>query len=279
MTPADLGFAMELTRAAGWNQTEADWRAHLALDPAGCFVTELDGRPAGTAVLADYGGRFGWLAMVLVHPEHRRRGVGTALARAAREHARERGLAQVRLDASEAGRPVYLALGFADQYGLSRYRRPPSPPAAENGDLGAREVGADEAVRAVLGWDAERFGADRGRVLRELLERPGSRTFRFPGTGAMSGYAVTRLGAPAVQLGPWLADTAEAAEALLHAALASVPDEEVIMDVPEPNADATALALRYGFAPERRFARMSWPAAPAAEDNRRIYASSGADRG
>lgn len=288
MTPADLGFAMEVKRAAGWNQTEADWLAHLALDRDGCLVAELEGRPAGTAVLADYDGRFGWIAMVLVHPDHRRRGAGTALVRAARDRARDRGLAQVRLDASPAGREVYLTLGFADQYELTRYRRPagevnaePLVPRAGAGRARAGRVHADEAgsVGAVLDWDADRFGAHRGRVLRELLSRPGSRMFRVHRDGAVAGFVITRLGEQAVQLGPWLAVDDASAEVLLRAALAAVGGAGVIMDVPVPNAGARALAEHYGFAVERPFTRMSWPAAPAPEDNRRIYASAGADRG
>jgi GNAT superfamily N-acetyltransferase len=287
MTPADLGFAMEVKRAAGWNQTEADWRAHLALDRDGCLVAELEGRRAGTAVLADYDGRFGWIAMVLVHPEHRRRGAGTALVRAARDRARDRGLAQVRLDASPAGREVYLTLGFADQYELTRYRRPADEPViaaragAGTGRYRTRRVHAGETgpVGAVLGWDADRFGAHRGRVLRELLTRPGSRLFGVHRDGALAGFVITRLGEQAVQLGPWLAVDDGAAEVLLRAALAEAGSTGVIMDVPVPNAGARALAEHYGFVVERPFTRMSWPAAPAPEDNRRIYASAGADRG
>jgi GNAT superfamily N-acetyltransferase len=287
MTPADLDFAMEVKRAAGWNQTEADWLAHLALDPDGCLVAELEGRPAGTAVLADYDGRFGWIAMVLVHPEHRRRGAGTALVRAARDRARDRGLGQVRLDASPAGREVYLRLGFAEQYELTRYRRPAdevivAPRArADLGRYRATRVDASEdgPVAAVLDWDAERFGTHRGRVLRELLTRPGSRMFHVHRDGALAGFVITRLGEQAVQLGPWLAVDDGAAEVLLRAALAATGRASVIMDVPVPNAGAGALAEHYGFAVERPFTRMSWPAAPAGEDNQRIYASAGADRG
>lgn len=287
MTPADLDFAMGVKRAAGWNQTEADWLAHLALDRDGCLVAELDGRPAGTAVLADYDGRFGWIGMVLVHPEHRRRGAGTALVRAARDRARDRGLGHVRLDATPAGREVYLTLGFADQYELTRYRRPAgdvivTPPAL--GDLGryrARRVDAGEvgSVTAVLDWDAQRFGTHRGRVLRELVSRPGSHMFRVHLDGALAGFVITRLGEQAVQLGPWLAVDDRAAEILLRAALRAAGSAGVIMDVPVPNAGARALAEHYGFAVERPFTRMSWPAAPAREDIRRIYASAGADRG
>ena len=37
---ADLAGAVELSRLAGWNQTEADWGRLLALEPDACFCIE-----------------------------------------------------------------------------------------------------------------------------------------------------------------------------------------------------------------------------------------------
>ena len=55
MTSADIPLGMTLSQQAGWNQTRADWRRFLALEPGGCFVGELDGRPKNTnAVIAPY---------------------------------------------------------------------------------------------------------------------------------------------------------------------------------------------------------------------------------
>src|SRR5439155_11821304 len=48
MTQTDLPLGMRLKTANGWNQTEADWRRYLDLQPDGCFVAMLDGTPVGT---------------------------------------------------------------------------------------------------------------------------------------------------------------------------------------------------------------------------------------
>jgi hypothetical protein len=48
LTAADLPLGLRLCGAAGWNQTEADWRRFLDLQPDGCFVAELDGTAVGT---------------------------------------------------------------------------------------------------------------------------------------------------------------------------------------------------------------------------------------
>ena len=43
MTIDDLGLGIKLGGQAGWNQTEADWRRFIELEPEGCFVGELNG--------------------------------------------------------------------------------------------------------------------------------------------------------------------------------------------------------------------------------------------
>ena len=41
MTGDDVPAGLALSRQAGWNQTEADWRRALALQPDGCFVASV----------------------------------------------------------------------------------------------------------------------------------------------------------------------------------------------------------------------------------------------
>src|SRR5438309_972490 len=53
MTGADLPLGMRLKAANSWNQTEADWRRYLDLQPDGCFVAAVDANPVGTLAPAD----------------------------------------------------------------------------------------------------------------------------------------------------------------------------------------------------------------------------------
>jgi GNAT superfamily N-acetyltransferase len=78
MTVADVPLGMRLKEQAGWNQTEADWRRFLDLEPEGCFVAELDGQPVGTTTTCVFGS-VAWVGMVLVDPAVRGRGVGRSL--------------------------------------------------------------------------------------------------------------------------------------------------------------------------------------------------------
>src|SRR5262245_51242984 len=80
MTQTDLTDPDELLRLAGWNQTPEDWCHMLELQPEGCFVAEAQSKTVlGTVTTITYGGTIAWIGMMLVHPDHRRKGIGRAL--------------------------------------------------------------------------------------------------------------------------------------------------------------------------------------------------------
>ncbi len=114
----DLDAALGLSTAAGWNQRLDDWRMLLRQAPAGSFAAITDGRLVGTAIGIDYGG-FGWIAMMLVDPAHRGRGVGRCLLEAAMDALPSD--RPIRLDATPMGRPLYQRYGFEDEAMLTRH--------------------------------------------------------------------------------------------------------------------------------------------------------------
>src|SRR6478672_1599886 len=119
MTPGDIDAGLSLCRSAGWNQIENDWKLFLALSPDGaCVAVDEHGKVVGTVTTISYDNRFSWIGMVLVDPEKKRQGIGTHLLREAL-HVLEH-IDTVKLDATPAGREVYLKLGFVDEYMLSR---------------------------------------------------------------------------------------------------------------------------------------------------------------
>src|SRR5215831_16405050 len=112
LTEGDIEAALTLQRLEGWNQTERDWSRLLQLEPAGCFAAEVDGRVVGTVTTTAYGRALAWIGMMLVAPEHRRRGIGRQLFSAALDHLCASGIAAVKLDATPAGQSLYEAFGF-----------------------------------------------------------------------------------------------------------------------------------------------------------------------
>jgi GNAT superfamily N-acetyltransferase len=122
LTVADIPAGMHLKKQAGWNQLEADWQRLLDLQPDGCFLAELDGARAGTVTTCRFG-PVAWVAMLLVDPVFRRRGIGRALMCHALDALDTRGVLSVRLDATPMGRPLYESLGFASEHAHGARRR------------------------------------------------------------------------------------------------------------------------------------------------------------
>src|SRR5438093_13137727 len=127
LTFEDLDDALRLRTVVGWNQRLDDWRMLLRLAPAGAFAARFGGRDVsavsdvsivGTAIGIDYGG-FAWIAMMLVDPAYRGRGLGHRLLEAAMDAVPSH--VPIRLDATLLGRPLYRRYGFEDEAMLSRY--------------------------------------------------------------------------------------------------------------------------------------------------------------
>lgn len=273
MTPADILFGMEMKTAAGWNQVESDWRAFLSYNSDGCFIAEWDGQPVGTTTTTIHDGKVAWIGMVLVHPGFRRLGIGKALLQHAIAWLQQRGVPCIKLDATPAGKAVYVPLGFRDEYELERVET------VANGECGLRsaECGIEKGssdVKAILALDSEAFGVPRQPILQRLLgEHPDLcwiasapfSSFRNPHSAIRipSGFLLARPGANAWHLGPWVARSAETAETLLRTCLARLAGQRIFADVPV-NHPARQLVARHGFVTQRPLTRMwlgcnDWP--------------------
>jgi ribosomal protein S18 acetylase RimI-like enzyme len=114
----DIDAGLSLCRANGWNQRRRDWELFLQRSPDDCRVVTREGKVVGTVTTLRYQHFFSWIGMLLVDPAFHRQGIGTQLLREALEILQKE--ETVKLDATPAGREVYLKLNFADEYPLSR---------------------------------------------------------------------------------------------------------------------------------------------------------------
>ncbi|MHC4405256.1 MAG: GNAT family N-acetyltransferase [Planctomycetota bacterium] len=273
MTVADVPLGLRLREQAGFNQTEADWRRFLELEPDGCFVAELDGTPAGTVTNCVFD-TVGWIAMVLVDKRFRGRGIGTRLVEHALAYLDGRGVPTARLDATPRGRPIYEKLGFVAEYDLARWEGVASGGASR---AGVRPVEADD-LGFVLELDQGVTGTDRGRLVERLCrERPDAMRV-FGDRGKIEGYLTLRDGANAAQIGPGVALTPEAGRALADAALELAAGGLVFLDVPNDNAPGTCWARSKGLVVQRGFTRMR-RGEPVFDHPAQLWASSGPEKG
>jgi GNAT superfamily N-acetyltransferase len=116
---ADMADALLLSDEARWNQTAADWAVFI--DHGQCFGVRDGGRLVATAAILPYGGGFGWVSMVLVTADWRRRGLASTLMSRCIAALRARGCAAL-LDATPEGALVYAQQGFRSQCGMARWR-------------------------------------------------------------------------------------------------------------------------------------------------------------
>jgi len=273
MTAADVPLGMRLRGQAGFNQTEADWRRFLGLEPEGCFVAELDGEPAGTVTNCVFDS-VGWIAMLLVDERVRGRGVGTRLTEHALAYLAARGVRTARLDATPRGRPVYEKLGFAAEYELARLEGP----ASGGGPHDAVGPITGEEREAVVGLDQEASGTNRRRLIERLhRERPEAmRVFRDG--DRIAGYVTVRDGAHAAQIGPCVALSDEAGQALCGAAIEICAGGPAFVDIPVDNVPAFRWAESKGLTVQRYFTRMR-RGEPIVDHPSRLWASSGPEKG
>jgi GNAT superfamily N-acetyltransferase len=267
LTAADFAAVDPLLTAAYARPSSMleDLARYHRRQPDGWFLARLDGIPAGMGGAIAYGAtaRIGLMA---VHPNVQRRGIGRALMEHLLEWAAGRGATTVLLDATPAGVPLYTRLGFvtddhARAYSSSRPAALAGPPA----DAVAPLQPAD--LPEVVAFDAERFGAPRAAVLAQYADECAGRAFvARDRRGRVAGY----LMAQAHRLGPWLAGTEQAAEALLCRALPLCSADAQVL-VPECNRAATTLLERVGFSPGRRWHSMRHGGAPDLRRRRWLY--------
>lgn len=303
MTALDLPLGMRLKLQASWNQTEADWKRFLALEPAGCFVAELDGRAVGTATSCIFGS-VAWIAMILVDAEVRGQGIGKALMQHALAFLESRGVRGMRLDATSLGQPLYEKLGFMPEYQLARFEG--TLPRVEDDvkAVVARHVGnvPPQDVKAVverhvgnlppqagveparLEWlpslvhfDREITGTDRGKLLSRLVEERPEEAWVVRRADAIAGYLTVRSGSRALQIGPCLAD-AQAGPLLFAHAFRQYAGQPAFLDIPNRNKLAVQAAEAIGLKVQRTLLRMC-RGEVVRERVGEIWASSGPEKG
>lgn len=258
LTAADLPAALALSDAAGWNQTEEDWRRLLRLAPDGCWAVEAGGEVVSSLTAVVYEGTVAWIGMVLTAPAHRGQGYARRLLEHALDDMDRRGVGCVQLDATDMGRPLYAQYGFRDEYAVERWARPAGAVSAEPGEL----------VRASAPWP-DAFGADRGWLLSDLAGESAA---------VENGFAMWRNGRRAAYFGPCVVDSREQAERLLTGFLARYGSQESVWDLAPRHPEAAELARAYGFGLRRRLCRMRRGAGPCTW-SARVWALAGFEWG
>lgn len=249
MKSSDVPAGLALCRSAGWNQLDNDWNLFLTHNPRGNVVAiDESGKVVGTVATINYNNHFSWIGMVLVDPAKKRQGIGTQLLEQALNILSQQ--QTIKLDATPAGREVYLKLGFKDEYVLTRMQLENAagvPPG------GSAEKITDDTLGDINVKDETVFGAPRIFLLTELL-RSFSALCRYSKNGGSLSYCFGRNGYRYTQIGPVVADHLEDAIAVTSAVLNNITGS-VIMDVHDGSPFQGWLSS-IGFTEQRKLIRM-----------------------
>jgi GNAT superfamily N-acetyltransferase len=264
--PQHIAGCFALSKAANWNQNEADWRLILDIGH-GWGLSLADGTLIASTLVLPYGA-FAWISMVLVHPDHRRQGHATRLLRVALADLRRRGLTPI-LDATPAGREVYRQEGFRDTWTFKRFQLS----SGTEPDLRSPRRAGQMVTVTHFDLDRKAFGADRSRLLRALAARLPQAALAEP-----KGFVLGREGREARQIGPLVACDEETAMALLQSALAAVP-APVYLDVVDHAPRMQQWLQHQGFTFQRPFTRMVHGGGRAPGNEKLVYLVAGPELG
>ena len=249
LTAADIPFADSLRANAGWNQTPADWQRFIELSPRGCLLAECEGRPVATATTITYGHDLGWIGMMLVHPDFRRRGIARVLMQHSIEILQSAGVKSIKLDATPAGREVYLRIGFKDEYSLTRYQAD-NANASPQSTKDIRAFKKDDLPK-VLELDRAATGVCRENLLARLIS-DSLKTLVHESTDKIAGFGILRPGSLASYLGPIVATDPTHAQQIATSLL----DGKLFCDLPDKNQSVAAWTKSEKLSPQRTLTRM-----------------------
>ena len=253
MTPADAGRLYELAGLVGWNQTLEDC-AFLIASPECRMICVEEGNEviatAGAPVYDDVG----FINMVIVHPDYRKRGIATSMIRFFLDNLKVR---TFRLHATPAGSCVYGKIGFVTTRTMSYFvAEPPkfAPPSIKV------EPATDADLEEMAALDFRSCGLKRKFLFDDNLRRFGRFALKISGGGGIAAFALGRRGRKQRQIaavetcdGDW-----EKAFALIAAAAPMEKELPTNMILFDADKDAVKRAGAGGFAKVRELIEMEY---------------------
>jgi hypothetical protein len=164
----------------------------------------------------------------------------------------------VKLDATPAGREVYLKMDFKEEYHLTRMQFTPSPniiQTTSHSPVLAKPINPADLPR-MSSFDQPIFGADRHSLLHWTLTGTPHLAFVVKQENIITGYCLGREGHSFTQIGPVIAHDISIAKTLVTSALTHCSNKPVILDIPHHTPEWHAWLTAIGFTGQRPFIRM-----------------------
>lgn len=239
-TANDIAFLPEM-EPEGWGDLRPRFEYFLRSGHCRPIKIVEQGKPVavGTTILHK---NSAWLACIITHPEHRNKGLGSAITRALVASVDRGQYPTISLDATEFGYPVYLKQGFEVEGQYAHFRREGEHNAARPHP--AVRPFSEEFREAAYALDQLVCGEDRRGVMAEFLH---DALLYVDGAGELKGIYL-----PSWSDGPVMAVTDEAGFALMQLRMVSRP----VAILPMGNTSAIRFLQENGYQLYRTSRRM-----------------------
>jgi len=255
-TAREVELMVDWAAAEGWNPGLDDAATFRASDPEGFFVAESGDRVVAAISVVNHSDDNAFLGFYICHPDSRGQGIGFALWQHALANA---GTRTVGLDGVADQEANYARSGFVKTGATVRFEGV-LPPSAHP----RVRVAGDGDAEAIARLDLDAVGHARPGFLRAWTAPGKSRvTVVLDGHEGPEGYATIRRCRAGVKIGPIVGKDSVAALALAQAALARMPSDRVVIDVPSQRGELAEALQHLGFEETFATARMYRGPAPA----------------
>jgi GNAT superfamily N-acetyltransferase len=275
----DIDFAYKLNVMEQWDDTKNGIKRMFNGEPNGCFIAEIKSEPVGHVFSISYG-RLGWIGLLIVKPEYRRRGIGTLLTERAMDYLLSCKVETIKLEAVAAIADLYRRLGFVDEYDSLRF-------------VGAsRKITLlssycvnclkKEEITQLAEFDAEYFGANRAKVLNRLYQDNPRFCFVSRKGSKIAGYIMFRKTKSGYKIGPWMCnpENPQAARELLMECMEAIGHNvKLYVGVPAANEVALEILQDFDFGQYSKSVRMYFGEKLETERVDGVFAIGGPEKG
>ena len=254
MQPGDIVYAMKLSNAEGWNQTENDWKLLIESPQNVCLVAEYNKKIIGTTTAMNYANQIAWIGMVLVAKESRGQGVSKLLLTNILKKLES--FESIKLDATPAGKQVYQKFDFKDEYLITRVVTGSMPNLAFKDDTTIVESTGLKDIEEIIALDEYVFGTNRAQLIESLIRQYPHKAWMLKRNNSIAGFALGRAGNKYHQVGPVFGSTINDVKMLIGKALKGLINQPVVIDVLSEKEDLISWLNSIGFTMQRHFIRM-----------------------
>ena len=253
MQQGDIVYAMKLSNAEGWNQTEKDWELLIESPQNVCLLAECNKKIVGTTTAMNYADKIAWIGMVLVAKECRGQGISKLLLTNILKKLES--FPSIKLDATPAGQQVYKKFDFKEEYLITRVVGSMKNLSFDDDTILGESIRLKD-IEEIIALDERVFGTNRRQLIEWLIKRYPHKGWLVKRNNSIAGFAMGREGNKYHQVGPVFASTINDVKMLIRKALKELINQPVVIDVLYEKEELINWLNSIGFTMQRHFVRM-----------------------